>query len=127
MDRDRAPALVRFTEAEPPAAPPTPGMDRRQLLEHDDRWFGWVETDAGIAGGWHHHADRDSYVYVLRGAVTIEYGAGGTKRLTGHAGDLIFNPARLIHREITGGDEPAQLFVVRIGPGPLNVNVDGPE
>ena len=89
--------------------------------------MGWVQTEAGLAGGWHHHGDRDSYVYVLRGSVTIEYGAGGQGRVRAVAGDLIFNPPRVVHREITGADEAAELFVVRIGPGPLNVNVEGPD
>jgi uncharacterized RmlC-like cupin family protein len=110
-----------------PPGPPTAGMDRRQLLEHGDRWLGWVQTDAGLAGGWHHHGERDSYIYVLRGTVTIEYGAAASDRLTASAGDVIFNPARVVHREITSPDGPAELFVIRIGTGPLNVNVDGPE
>lgn len=121
------PILVRTDEGAPPPGLPTSGMDRRQLLDHGDRWLGWVRTDAGIAGGWHHHGDRDSYVYVLRGTVTIEYGPAGRERMTAAAGDLIFNPARMVHREITGPAEAAELFVVRVGDGPLNVNVEGPD
>jgi uncharacterized RmlC-like cupin family protein len=102
-------------------------MDRRELLDHDDCWVGWVRTDPGLAGGWHHHGERDSYIYVLRGAVTIEYGAGGRDRVTAEAGDFIFNPARIVHREVTAADEPAELFVVRVGTGPQNGNADGPD
>lgn len=119
--------VVRPGDGTPAPGPATAGMDRRQLLDHEDRWIGWVRTDAGIAGGWHHHGDRDSYVYILRGAVTIEYGPGGRDRIMATAGDLIFNPRGLVHREITGPGEPAELLVVRIGPGPLNINVDGPD
>jgi uncharacterized RmlC-like cupin family protein len=122
----RQPMVVGAADAIGAPGPPTPGMDRRELLEDGDRWLGWVRTDPGVAGGWHHHGDRDSYVYVMRGTVTIEYGRGGGQRLTAVAGDLIFNPAQLVHREITGTKEPAELFVVRIGAGPLNVNVDAP-
>ena len=75
------PSIIRAAEAAPSPGPPTPGMDRRQLLEHDDRWFGWVRTDAGTDGGWHHHGDRDSYVYVLRGAVRIDFGPGGREHV----------------------------------------------
>ena len=126
MDRSR-PIVIRGPGVAPPVGPPTPGMDRRELLDHDDRWLGWVKTDPGVAGGWHHHGDRDSYVYVLRGRVIVEFGSRGRERMTGSAGDLIFNPHRMVHREITGADGPAELLVVRIGTGPLNVNVDGPE
>lgn len=101
-------------------------MDRRQLLDRgDDRWVGWVRTEAALAGGWHHHGDRDSYIYVLRGALAIEFGPGGRERIEAGAGDFIFNPARMVHREITAPGDPAELFVVRVGPGPQNVNVDG--
>jgi uncharacterized RmlC-like cupin family protein len=102
-------------------------MDRLAFVEHDDRWFGTVRTEPGLAGGWHHHADRDSYVFVLSGSITLEYGPGGGEALTASAGDLVFNPARLVHREITGPEGPAQALVIRIGQGPLTVNVDGPD
>jgi uncharacterized RmlC-like cupin family protein len=121
------PIVVRAEEAVTPAGPPTPGMDRRQLLEHEDRWVGWVRTDAGLAGGWHHHGDRDSYIYILRGRITVEYGPDGREQVTAGPGDLIFNPARMVHREITDPEEPAELFVVRVGTGPQNVNVEGPD
>jgi uncharacterized RmlC-like cupin family protein len=100
-------------------------MDRRQLLDHDDCWVGWVRTDAGLAGGWHHHGARDSYIYVLRGSVTIEWGDAGREQVTAVAGDFIFNSAGMVHREITAPGEPADLFVVRVGTGPQNFNVDG--
>jgi uncharacterized RmlC-like cupin family protein len=126
MERTRS-IVVRPADGVVPPGAPTAGMDRRQLIEHEDRWLGWVRTDAGLAGGWHHHGDRDSYVYILRGAVRIEFGPGGRDQVTAQAGDLVFNPAQLVHREVTDADEPAELFVVRIGSGPLNVNVDGPD
>ncbi len=96
-------------------------------MDRPDAWVGWVRTDAGLAGGWHHHGDRDSYVYVLSGAVTIDYGPGGRESVYAAAGDMIFNPARMVHRETTAPGEPAEFFVVRVGPGPQNVNVDEPD
>ncbi len=120
------PIVVRPDAGAPPPGPPTPGMDRRQLFDHEDHWVGWVQTDAGLAGGWHHHGARDSYIYVLRGRVTIEYGPTGREQVTAVAGDFIFTPARMVHREITAPDEPAEFFVIRVGTGPQNVNVDGP-
>jgi uncharacterized RmlC-like cupin family protein len=108
-------------------APPTPGMERRQLFEGAGRWAGWIRTDAGLAGGWHHHGDHDSYIYVLRGSLTIDFGPGGRESVKAKAGDFIFNPARLVHRETTSPDGEAEAFVVRVGEGPQVVNVDGPD
>ena len=121
------PIVIRPGEGTLPPGPPTPGMERRQLFNHLDRWVGWVRTDAGFAGGWHHHGDRDSYIYVLRGRVRIEYGPGGRDEVRAAAGDFVFNPGRMVHREITEPGEPAEFFVVRVGSGPQNVNVDGPD
>jgi uncharacterized RmlC-like cupin family protein len=126
MERDR-PIVVRPDQGGAPPGTPTPGMDRRELFDHEDSWVGWVQTDAGLAGGWHHHGERDSHIYVLRGTVTIEYGPGGREQLTAAAGDYIFNPARIVHREITAPNEPAEFFVVRVGTGPQTVNLDGPD
>jgi uncharacterized RmlC-like cupin family protein len=101
-------------------------MDRRQLLDAGERWFGYVRTEARMAGGWHTHGERDSYIYMVSGSIHVDYGPGGRKRVTARAGDLVVNPAHMVHREVTD-DEAAELFVVRVGPGPLNVNVDGPD
>ncbi|HJP87552.1 MAG TPA: cupin domain-containing protein [Candidatus Limnocylindrales bacterium] len=121
------PMVVTTQQGEAPPGPPTPGMDRRQLLQGEGYWVGWVRTDAGMAGGWHHHGEHDSHIYVLRGAITIEYGPAGLEHVTAAAGDYIFNPAGIVHREITAPDDVAEMFVVRIGRGAQTVNVEGPE
>jgi len=59
------PILIRPGDGTLPPGPPTPGMERRQLFDHLDRWVGWVRSDDGFAGGWHHHGDRDSYIYAM--------------------------------------------------------------
>jgi hypothetical protein len=56
----------------------------------------------------------------------MEYGSSGAESLVGRAGDVIVNPARMVHREVTLGDS-VEAIVIRIGTGPLNVNVDGPD
>lgn len=121
------PIVVRAVDAAVAPGPPTPGMERRQILDHPDAWVGWVRTEAGLAGGWHHHGDRDTYVYLLRGGLTIEFGPGGRDRISAGAGDVIYNPAGMVHREVTAPDGPADAFVVRVGSGPQNVNVEGPD
>jgi quercetin dioxygenase-like cupin family protein len=125
MDRLR-PTVIPHDGALPPPGPATPGMDRRQLLDTGDRWFGWVRTEPRLAGGWHTHGERDSYIYMLQGTIHVDYGPGGRERVTARAGDLVFNPAHMVHREVTDADA-AELFVVRVGPGPLTTNVDGPD
>lgn len=102
-------------------------MERRQLFERNGRWAGWIRTDAGVAGGWHHHGQHDSYIYILRGSLTIDYGPGGRESVLVTAGDFIFNPAGIVHRETTSPDGDVEAFLVRVGDGPQLVNVDGPE
>ena len=126
MDRSR-PLVVRAADGVPPPGPATPGMLRHQLVDDGDRWIGWVRTEAGLAGGWHHHGDRDSYIWMARGGLRVEYGPGGREAVHAVAGDFVFNPARLVHREVTDPGEPAECFIVRIGPGPQVVNVEGPD
>jgi uncharacterized RmlC-like cupin family protein len=119
------PIVIKAGEGE--AAPPTPGMERRTLFERPDAWAGWIRTDRGVAGGWHHHGGYDSYIYILGGSLTIEFGPGGAERVEAEAGDFIFNPARLIHRETTSQEGDVEAFVVRVGDGPQVINVDAPE
>lgn len=121
------PIVVRATAGEAAPGPATPGMERRQLLDEGGAWVGWVRAEAGLAGGWHHHGDRASYIYVLSGSVTIGFGPGGNDEVRAVAGDFILTPARMVHREITSPGEPAEFFVVRVGTGPQNVNVAGPD
>jgi uncharacterized RmlC-like cupin family protein len=107
--------------------PSTSGMERRQLFERGGDWAGWIRTDAGVAGGWHHHGGHDSYIFVLRGTLTIDFGPNGEASVEASAGDFIFNPAHLVHRETTHPSGDVEAFVVRVGDGPLVVNVDGPD
>ena len=76
--------------------------------------------------GWHHHAANDTYVYVIRGSVTIEFGPDGGQRVEAHAGDFFLVPPQTIHREMTGPDADLDAFVVRVGGEPERVAVDGP-
>lgn len=124
---DLKPIVVRAEDGILPAGPQTPGMERRQLLEHEDRWIGWVRTQPGMASGWHHHGDRDTYIFMVGGSIKIEFGPGGRESIQPGAGDMGYVPPRIVHREITGDDGPGEAFVVRIGSGPPNVNVDGPD
>jgi uncharacterized RmlC-like cupin family protein len=119
--------VVHPAAADAAPGPPTPGMDRRQLIDEGDRWIGWVRTTPGVSGGWHYHGDRDTYVFIVSGSLTVDFGPGGRDSVTMARGDFGFVPPRTVHRETTAAAEGAEAFVVRIGSGPQNVNVDGPD
>jgi uncharacterized RmlC-like cupin family protein len=125
MNTPRA-RVVRASDA-PIAGGVTPGMERREIASDDRVWVGWVRTEPGVAGGWHTHGERDTYVYVIDGSLRIDFGPGGRESVDGRAGDVVFNPARMVHREVTGPDGPVEAFVVRVGSGPPTINVDGPD
>jgi uncharacterized RmlC-like cupin family protein len=127
MSKSR-PVVVHPEEAT--AGPATPGMELRHHFDRGGRWVGWsgwIRNDAGDVSGWHHHAANDTYVYVIRGSVTIEFGPGGTERLEARSGDFFLVPSQAIHRELTGPDADLDAFVLRVGGEPEHVDVDGPE
>jgi uncharacterized RmlC-like cupin family protein len=119
--------VVRLDESRTSAGPQTPGIERRELLQHGDRWVGWARTEPGIASGWHHHADWDTYIFPTHGSITFEYGPGGREQMTVRAGEFAFMPARTVHRETTGASQAGGVFLLRVGSGPQAVNVDGPD
>ena len=119
------PFVVHPAEAVP--GPATPGMVRHQIHADRDRWIGWVQTDPGLAGGWHHHAANDTYVYVLRATLSVDFGPGGSDSIEGRPGDFLCIPAHTAHRDRTPPDEPVEALVVRIGGDPQVVNLDGPD
>src|SRR5262245_6940551 len=103
---------------EPATVPAVPAMEVRHQLDRDGRGVGWtgrITNDASHVSGWHHHAANDTYVYVIEGSVTIEFGPGGAERIEARAGDFFIVPAQAIHREITGSDGDLDAFLLRLG------------
>jgi uncharacterized RmlC-like cupin family protein len=124
MDEDAPVRLVRpddRTEGQP-----TPGMHREQALDTGSMWAGYVTTDAGAVSGWHHHGEHESTIYVLSGALRMEFGAGGHEVLDAGPGDFLYVPPHAIHREANPTEEQSAILVVRGGSGPPVFNVDGP-
>lgn len=119
------PTVVKQSDAA--IGPTTPGMERREYWASQHAWAGWVRTEAGVSSAWHHHGGHDSYIYLARGSLTVDYGPGGRESVRAEGGDFVFSPAHLVHRETTSPDGDAEAFVVRIGDGPQLVNLDGPE
>ena len=104
----------------------TPGMQREQALDTGSMWAGYVTTDAGAVSGWHHHGEHESTIYVLSGALRMEFGPAGREVLDAGAGDFLYVPPHAVHREGNPTDEQSAIVVVRGGTGPPVVNVDGP-
>lgn len=119
---------VRVIKAEDlEAGPPTPGMDRRQAQIADNVVMVEVRTDPGVTSGWHHHGEHTTYGFIVSGRARVEFGPGGREVLDGEAGGVFMVPPHTIHREGNPGDEDQFLLAMRIGSGPIVVNVDGPE
>ena len=110
--------------------PEPPGSNRRHFHDVDGRWVGWagwIQNDAGDVSGWHHHASNDTYVYVIRGSVTVEFGSSGSDRIVAGAGDFFIVPSNTIHRELTSDDSDLEAFIVRVGGEPEEVDAGGAE
>jgi uncharacterized RmlC-like cupin family protein len=105
---------------------PTPGMTREEAIATDRMWAGLARTEAGMTSGWHHHGDHESTIYVLSGALRMEFGPGGTEVLDAGPGDFLYVAAGAVHRESNPTAEESTIVVVRSGSGAPVVNVDGP-
>jgi len=103
---------------------PTPGMKREQAYFGGGAWVGVVHTAPGTVSGWHHHGDYDTYVYLTSGEQIVEF---GQDRVEAGPGDVIHVGKHVVHRESNPSTDETVTFVVRVGNGPLVVNVDGPD
>ena len=101
-------------------------MDRQQAFASDEMWSGFVRTEVGMISGWHHHGEYESVIYVLTGALRMEFGPGGSNVLEAGPGDFMCVPKSVVHRESNPSTEVAEIIVVRAGRGESTFNVDGP-
>lgn len=104
----------------------TPGMTREEAVATDRMWAGLVRTGAGMVSGWHHHGDYETTIYVLTGALRMEFGPGGRHVLEAVPGDFLYVARGAVHREGNPTEQESQIVVVRSGSGEPVVNVDGP-
>ncbi len=108
-----------------------PGFVRQTRHAREDPplsgvWVGRVENAAHQASGWHVHPGHDTYGHVTRGRFFVEFGPGGNERVEIEPGDFVLIPKGVVHREGNAGAEPNDGVIVRVGEGPVTVNVDGP-
>lgn len=117
----------RIAPTERVDGPTTPGMARFQAVTSDRMWAGGARTDPGMVSSWHHHGDQESAIYVVSGALRMEFGPGGAEAFDAGPGDFVYVARGAIHREGNPLDVPADIVVVRAGAGESVVNVAGPE
>jgi uncharacterized RmlC-like cupin family protein len=101
-------------------------MERQRAFETERLWAGLVRTEPGMVSGWHHHGTYETTIFVLRGALAMEFGQEGARTVEAGPGDFLLVPAGAVHREANPSAEPAEVIVVRAGTGDSTINVDGP-
>jgi uncharacterized RmlC-like cupin family protein len=122
-----APEVVTREELDAPPTEQTAGMQRGQAFAHDRVWAGFAHFPGGASTGWHHHGDYATYGYVTEGAMSVEFGPDGGEKSEVRAGDFVYIPARLVHRETVSADGGAGVIVRVGGSGQTVYNVDGPD
>ena len=105
----------------------TAGMIREEAIATDRMWAGLVRTASGMISGWHHHGEYETSIYVMTGALHMEFGPDGADTLDARPGDFLYVAPGAIHRESNPSDQEAHIIVVRSGAGAPAINVDGPE
>jgi quercetin dioxygenase-like cupin family protein len=115
------PQIITKAELAAPPREQTEGMARGQAFAHDGVWAGFSVFPGGATTGWHHHGDYATYGYITEGTVILEY---SDQIMHVHAGDFVYVPAHLVHRESVP-EEGGAGAVVRVGgTGPTVYNVD---
>jgi uncharacterized RmlC-like cupin family protein len=108
-------------------ADPTFGMHRQRAIDVSGLWSGLVHTEPGATSGWHHHGDHETSLYVLSGAMRLEFGPGGQLVVDAGPGHFVHVPARVVHRESNPTDQASTAVIARAGTGEPTVTVDGPD
>jgi uncharacterized RmlC-like cupin family protein len=108
-------------------ADPTAGMRRLCAFDVPGLWAGLVHTEPGAMSGWHHHGDHETSLYVVSGAMRLEFGPGGRSLVDVRPGEFVHVPAHVVHRESNPTDQRATAVIARAGTGRPTVNVDGPD
>jgi uncharacterized RmlC-like cupin family protein len=100
-------------------------MDRQQAIATDGSWASFVRTEVGMVSGWLHHGEYETVIYVLSGALKMEFGPNGSNTVQAGPGDFVFVPKGAVHRESNPSTVPADVIVVRAGSGESTVTSAG--
>ena len=121
------PGIVTKEQLSAPATEQSGGMQRGQAFAHEGVWCGYADFPGHANTGWHHHGGYATYAYITEGEMLVEFGPGGRESVVARAGDSVYIPGNLVHRE-TVAPQGGAGFVVRTGgDGPTVHNVNGPE
>lgn len=110
----------------------TSGMARAAAISGDlvgarSLWMGRTVLAAGVTSGDHHHGDSETAIYVVSGAPVFVYrdpGTGDLVRLEAQAGDYIWVPPNVCHREENPSpDTDAVVVIARSTQEAIVVNV----
>src|ERR1700712_2360771 len=102
-------------------------MPRRLAFAAPGLWAGLVHTEPGAASGWHHHGEHETSLYVVEGAMRLEFGPGGREQVNAGPGSFLHVPAHTVHRESNPTEARSTAVIARAGRGVPTVNVDGPD
>jgi len=119
--------LRRIPSARLPEAETWPGVTRQEAVSTGALWSGLASLAPGASTAWHHHGQHETSLYVISGAVRLEFGPGGSEVLECGPGDFIHVPGQTIHRESNPGDAPATTVMTRAGQGQPMYEVNGPD
>jgi uncharacterized RmlC-like cupin family protein len=109
--------------------PQTAGMRRvsavsKQLADTRGIWAGVTDVEAHSGTGKHHHGDQETIIYVATGSIQMIWGDHLEFQADATAGDFIYVPPFVPHKERNAGDIPSQWVVVRTGKAPIVVNLE---
>jgi len=107
------------------------GMRREAALAPDttgatNLWMGLATTPPGNASAWHHHGDRETGIYVVRGRARFSWGAHGVESAEVGPGDFLSVPPYVVHREEALGPEEVVMVIARGRGDVLSVDLPGP-
>jgi uncharacterized RmlC-like cupin family protein len=91
----------------------------------DRTWLGMVALAPGGRTGGHHHGRHEVAVFVVRGHGRIEWGERLDSSVDIGAGDFVYFPPYVPHREINlDATMPLEFVVVRSDNEPIVVDLD---
>ncbi|MGE0450294.1 MAG: cupin domain-containing protein [Vicinamibacterales bacterium] len=97
---------------------------RSQFNDPEHGFLGWAEhlvNPSGDVSEWHQHPASETFVYVIRGSLTVRFDVAGRGSVVAMPGDLLRIPAATVHQELTGSETDLEALVVRVGRMPEKV------